>query len=179
MGNAKGGGWIVEDAGGVTMKDRKVGFTCGAFDLFHAGHVLMLQEAKEVCDYLVVGLQIDPSVDRKEKNSPIQTMDERKIQLLGCRYVDEVLVYGTEAALLWFLQDRKFDIRILGADWRGKPFTGHDLPTPVFFNSRNHKWSTSYLRQRVVEAEARQSVSTSGVALRGGLQVSLPPSGVV
>ena len=127
----------------------KIGFTCGAFDLLHAGHILMLKEARTMCDYLVVGVQTDPSVDRPSKNKPIQNFDERIMQVQAIKYVDEVMVYDTEKRLIELLKDLKPHIRIVGADWKGKKFTGHDLPIEVYFNSRDHDWSTNDLRMRV------------------------------
>lgn len=133
----------------------KIGFTCSTFDLFHAGHVLMLKEAKELCDYLIVGLQVDPSVDRPEKNKPIQTMFERFTQLSACKYVDEIVPYSTEADLLNLLQSVNIDIRILGEEYRDKDFTGKDLPMEFYFNSRRHNFSTTELRDRVVQSSIR------------------------
>lgn len=131
------------------------GFTCGAMDLLHAGHVLMLKECRSQCDYLIVGLQTDPSLDRPEKHKPIQSLEERRIQLEGCRYVDEVVVYETEADLITLLKKIKPDVRFLGADWKGKKFTGYDLPIPVLFNSRDHGYSSSDLRARICKEENR------------------------
>ena len=102
----------------------KKGITFGAFDLFHAGHVLMLEEAKSVCDHLTVCIQTDPSIDRKSKNSPVQSLEERQIQVLGCRYVDEVVIYDTENDLLDILDRLDWDIRILGEEYRDRDFTG-------------------------------------------------------
>ena len=129
------------------------GFTCGAFDLLHAGHALMLEECKSYCDYLVVGLQRDPSIDRKNKNKPVQTYEERDIMIKAIRWVDEVVYYDTEKDLYDLLKNIDVDIRIVGADWKDKPFTGHDLPLKVVFNSRDHGYSTSSLRSRVHQAE--------------------------
>lgn len=134
----------------------KKGFTCGAFDLLHAGHILMLQEAKSVCDYLIVGLQTDPSLDRESKNSPVQSLEERRIQIEAVKYVDEVIIYETEKDLLALLKRLEPDIRIIGADHKGKPFTGHELDIELFFNSRNHSWSSSDLRRRIAEHETRK-----------------------
>lgn len=133
------------------------GITFGAFDVLHAGHCLMLKEAKEMCDWLIVGLHDDPSVAPEEyrgkkKNKPIQRLDERFIQLQANRYVDEIVVYKTEEDLLQLLKDLKPDLRIIGADWKDKFFTGHDLPIPVFYNSRNHNYSSTELRQRIKES---------------------------
>jgi len=138
-----------------------VGLTCGAFDLLHAGHVEMLKECKTVCDYLIVGIQEDPSVDRDYKNKPIQTLEERITMVSSCRYVDEYFVYKTEKDLHKILKEldekKAIDVRILGADWQFKKYTGWDLQIPVYFNKRDHKWSTSELRDRIfgVENEKR------------------------
>jgi glycerol-3-phosphate cytidylyltransferase len=131
----------------------KIGFTCGAFDLCHAGHILMFEECKQHCDYLIVGLQTDPSIDRPDKNKPIQTYEERGIQVAAIKYIDEIVSYSTEADLYSYLQTHPPDVRFLGADWEGKEFTGHDLPIPVIFNSRNHTFSSSELRKRIFTAE--------------------------
>jgi glycerol-3-phosphate cytidylyltransferase len=130
-----------------------VGFTCGAFDLLHAGHALMLRECKDHCDYLIVGLQKDPSVDRKNKNKPVQDYEERDIMIKSIKWIDKVVHYDTEYDLYRMLKDLNPDVRIVGADWKGKNFTGHDLPIKVIFNSRDHGYSTSSLRERVYQAE--------------------------
>ena len=131
----------------------KIGFTCSTFDLLHAGHVQMLREAKEQCDYLICGLQVDPSVDRKEKNSPVQTLVERYSQLHACRYVDEIVPYQTEKDLEDILQMFNIDVRILGEEYREKNFTGKDIcqvkNIDLYFNTRDHRFSTSDLRNRV------------------------------
>lgn len=137
--------------------EMKIGFTCGAFDLLHAGHILMLEEAKSVCDYLVVGLQTDPSIDRESKNKPIQSLEERKIQLSAVKFVDKIVIYETEQDLYNLLVKMNPDIRIIGADHKGKKFTGYDLDISLFFNSRNHNWSSSHLRKRIAEHENRRS----------------------
>lgn len=131
----------------------KIGFTCGAFDLLHTGHVLMLEESKSVCDFLIVGVQSDPSIDRSEKNKPIQSYEERIISTKAVRFVDQVVLYDTEEDLYNLLKDINPDIRIIGTDHKDKPYTGDDLDIEVYFNSRNHDWSTSYLRERVYKAE--------------------------
>jgi glycerol-3-phosphate cytidylyltransferase len=130
----------------------KIGFTCSTFDLFHAGHVMMLREAKEQCDYLIVGLQTDPTIDRPEKNKPVQGVFERFVQLSACVHVDEVIPYSTEKELRDMLQSFKIDVRILGEEYQGKEFTGHDIPMDFYFNKRRHSFSTSELRQRVIDA---------------------------
>lgn len=133
----------------------KKGFTCGAFDLCHAGHVLVFKECKQVCDYLIVGLQTDPSIDRPEKNKPVMSVEERRIILSAIKYVDEIVVYDTEADLYKLLKENKLgiDIRIIGTDWKDKPYTGYDLPIPMYFNTRDHLFSTSELRRRIYEQE--------------------------
>ena len=133
----------------------KVGFTCSTFDLLHAGHVSMLREAKSQCDYLICGLQIDPTIDRKEKNSPIQNIVERQVQLNAIKYVDEVIIYCTEADLCDIINMYPIDVRILGEEYRSKDFTGKDecrqRGIDLYFNKRDHRFSTSDLRKRVCE----------------------------
>ncbi|MEJ2089267.1 MAG: adenylyltransferase/cytidyltransferase family protein [Gammaproteobacteria bacterium] len=130
----------------------KKGITFGTFDLFHAGHVLMLQEAKTVCDYLIVCIQIDPSVDRPEKNKPIQSIVERQIQVSACKYVDEIIVYNTEADVLEILKSVDWDVRILGDEYRQKAFTGREETLDrCYFNRRPHEFSSSELRLRVLK----------------------------
>ena len=135
----------------------KVGFTCSTFDLLHSGHIAMLREAKEQCDYLIAGLQIDPSLDRKEKNSPAQTIVERYVQLSAVKYVDEIIVYLTERDLEDILEMFHIDVRILGDEYRNKPFTGRDIckkrGIQLYFNKRDHRFSTSSLRQLVAEKQ--------------------------
>ena len=135
----------------VITKKQKVGFTCGAFDLTHAGHYLMFKEVRKQCDFLVVGLQSDPSLDRKSKNKPVQTLKERKIQHEACKYIDKIVHYKTEGDLVNLLKKLKPDIRFLGADWKGKNFTGKELPIKVNVNTRDHGYSTTHLRERVVK----------------------------
>ena len=127
----------------------KIGFTASCFDLFHAGHVMMLKEAKEQCDYLIVGLQTDPTIDRPTKNKPVQSILERFIQIEGCKYVDQIVPYSTEEDLINLLTSYPIDVRIIGEEYRDKQFTGHNLPIAVYFNRRQHNFSTTDLRQRV------------------------------
>ena len=131
----------------------KIGFTCSTFDLLHAGHVQMLRDAKEQCDYLICGLQVDPSIDRKEKNSPVQTLVERHAQLNGVRYVDEIIPYQSEKDLEDILEMYNIDVRILGEEYRDKDFRGKDICKKrsilLYFNKREHRFSTSDLRKRV------------------------------
>lgn len=132
----------------------KIGFTCSTFDLFHAGHIIMLEEAKKQCDYLIVGLQTDPTIDRPFKNKPVQTVFERFVQLNACKYIDRVVVYATEKELLDILLSYSIDIRILGDEYMGQEFTGHNLDMELYFNKRKHSFSTTELRQRVIDANA-------------------------
>ena len=134
----------------------RIGFTCGSFDLLHAGHVLMLEEARRECDHLIVGVQIDPTLDRPDKNKPIQSLEERITVLRGIRWVDEIRTYSTEEQLHDMLEIMVPDVRILGADWKDKEYTGHDLGHKVHFNTRDHGWSSSDLRRRVYEAELKK-----------------------
>jgi glycerol-3-phosphate cytidylyltransferase len=133
----------------------RVGFTCSTFDLLHAGHVQMLRDAKEQCDYLICALQVDPSVDRAEKNAPIQTVVERYTQLKAVGYVDEIIPYGTESDLEDILNLYHIDVRILGEEYRDKEFTGKDIcrkrDIELYFNKRDHRFSSSDLRKRVCE----------------------------
>lgn len=137
-----------------------IGFTCSTFDLLHAGHIAMLREAKSVCDKLIVGLQVDPTIDRKEKNAPVQSIVERQAQLSAIRYVDEVLVYSTETDLLDILNMYPIDIRILGEEYRDKEFTGKDecrrRNIQLYFNKRDHRFSTTDLRTRVAGCMKRK-----------------------
>ena len=130
-----------------------IGFTCSAFDLLHAGHVAMLREAKSQCDYLICGLQVDPSLYRKEKNSPIQTIVERYTQLQAIHYVDEIIPYQTEKDLEDILEMYAIDVRILGEEYIEKEFTGKDIcekrGIQLYFNTRDHRFSSSDLRKRV------------------------------
>ena len=132
----------------------KIGFTCSTFDLFHAGHMMMLKEAKTQCDYLIVGIQTDPTIDRPDtKNKPVQSLFERFVQLQSCRYVDEIVPYSTEKELMDILLSYPIDVRIIGEEYKDKHFTGRELDIPIYYNSRKHSFSSSGLRQRVFEGE--------------------------
>jgi len=136
----------------------KVGFTCSTFDLLHAGHIAMLAEVKNHCDYLIAGLQTDPTIDRPDtKNKPIQSIVERQITLSATRYVDEIVVYQTEKDLEDILLTLPIDVRILGVEYQGIEFTGKDIcdhrGIEIIYNSRDHSFSSSSLRKRVAEAE--------------------------
>ena len=132
---------------------KKIGFTCSAWDLLHSGHIAMLREAKEQCDYLICGLQVDPTLDRPSKNKPAQTVVERFVQLAAVRYVDEIVPYVTEADLEDILAMYPIDVRILGEEYRDKDFTGRDIckkrGIDLHFNRRDHRFSTTELRKTV------------------------------
>lgn len=130
-----------------------IGITCGAFDLLHAGHITMLAEAKNECDYLVVALQNDPSWDRSSKNKPIQTLVERQLQVAAVRYVDDIIVYNTEADLCDVFLSLPIDVRIIGSDYLNKDFTAKEICEQrgirIHYNSRDHSFSTTELRNRI------------------------------
>ena len=136
----------------------KVGITFSTFDLLHAGHIQMLREAKEQCDYLICGLQLDPSLDRPEKNSPVQTIVERYTQLAGVKYVDEIIPYASEKDVEDILTMYHIDVRILGDEYKEKDFTGKDIckkrGIQLYFNKRDHRFSSSDLRKRVAERQS-------------------------
>jgi glycerol-3-phosphate cytidylyltransferase len=140
----------------------KIGFTASTFDLFHAGHIMMLKEAKSHCDYLIVGLQTDPTIDRPQKNKPVQTVFERFIQLQACKYVDEVVVYATEKELVDILLSYPINVRIVGNEYKDKEFTGKEEcwnhGIDIYYNKREHSFSTTELRQRVVAAEINKGL---------------------
>jgi len=139
------------------MKAKVVGFTCSAFDLLHAGHIQMLREARENCDYLICGLQMDPSQDRVDKNAPIQSIVERYTQLKAVKYVDEIVPYNSEKDLEDILTMYHIDVRILGEEYRNKDFTGKDIcrqrSINLYFNKRDHRFSSTDLRSRVAERQ--------------------------
>lgn len=134
----------------------KIGFTASAFDLLHAGHVAMLEEAKSVCDYLICGLHIDPSQQRILKNKPVQSVVERYTQLRAVSYVDEIIPYETESDIIDILLLRRIDVRILGEEYRGEDFTGHEIKMQTHFNKRLHRFSSSDLRSRLILTPAVQ-----------------------
>jgi glycerol-3-phosphate cytidylyltransferase len=135
-----------------------IGFTCSTFDLLHAGHITMLEEAKRECDFLVVGLQNDPTLDRPEKNGPVQSIVERQIQLAAVKYVDEIVIYNTEQDLIDLLLTLPIDVRVLGKEYQDKDFTGKDIAeqrgSKIVYNGRDHSFSSSSLRKRVVQADS-------------------------
>lgn len=149
------------------LKDKglKIGITFSTFDMLHAGHVAMLAEAKNHCDYLIAGLQTDPTIDRPDtKNKPVQSIVERQIQLAACRYVDEVVVYQTEQDLVDLLLILPLDVRILGVEYENKDFTGKAQcfirNIELVFNGRDHSFSSSSLRKRVAVAESEKALRT-------------------
>lgn len=147
----------------LKSKGYRIGITFSTFDLLHAGHVAMLAEAKNHCDYLIAGLQTDPTIDRPgTKNKPVQTIVERQIQLAAVRYVDEIVVYETEQDLIDILLTLPIDVRILGIEYRNEDFTGRgvcgDCGIELVFNSRDHSFSSSNLRRRVAEAEVMKEL---------------------
>ena len=136
------------------MTEERVGIVASCFDLFHAGHILMLTEAKKNCDRLVVALQSDPTIDRPEKNKPIQALSERFIQVNACKYVDQIIPYDTEEDLYNLLAGYDWDVRFLGDDYRSNyKFTGHDLDIEIHYCSRKHNYSSSDLRERIKKAK--------------------------
>ena len=141
------------------MIGKPIGFTCSTFDLLHAGHILMLAEAKNICDYLIVGLQSDPTIDRPEtKNKPVQSVVERYVQLEAVKFVDEIIVYDTEKDLEDMLMFLPITVRIIGEEYRDKEFTGkaicEERGIKIWYNSRKHRFSSTELRKRVYQGEA-------------------------
>ena len=142
----------------LKVEGKRIGITFSTFDMLHAGHIAMLSEAKNHCDYLIAGLQTDPTIDRPmEKNRPVQSIVERQIQLAACRYVDEVVVYQTEQDLIDLLLILPLDVRILGVEYKDREFTGKEecfyRGIELIYNGRDHSFSSSSLRKRVAHAE--------------------------
>lgn len=135
----------------------QVGFNSSTFDLLHAGHIAMLKIEKQLCNYLIVGLQVDPTIDRPSKNKPVQSVYERYIQLQACKYVDEILVYETENDLLNLLKTQTIHIRFLGEEYKDKDFTGKQYcilnNIELHYHKREHCYSSSDLRERVFNAQ--------------------------
>ena len=145
------------------MVSKPIGFTCSTFDLLHAGHILMLAEAKSVCDYLIVALQTDPSIDRPDtKNKPVQSVVERYVQLSAVKFVDQIIVYQTEKDLDDMLMFLPITVRFIGEEYEGKEFTGKDIcedrGIKIWYNSRKHRFSSSELRQRTYQSELTKKV---------------------
>ena len=147
----------------LKSEGKKIGITFSTFDMLHAGHIAMLSEAKNHCDYLICGLQTDPTIDRPEtKNRPIQSIVERQIQLAACRYVDEVVVYQTEQDLVDLLLILPVDVRVLGVEYQHQNFSGYEecgmRGIELVFNGRDHSFSSSSLRKRVAHAETEKAL---------------------
>jgi glycerol-3-phosphate cytidylyltransferase len=142
------------------MSKTRIGITCSTFDLFHAGHVIMLEEAKRQCDYLIAAIQVDPTLDRTSKNRPVQSIIERQIQVSSCKHVNEIIVYSTEKELEDIFMALPIDVRILGEEYKDVEFTGKEIcekrKIEIYFNKRDHFFSSSDLRLRVFEAEAKK-----------------------
>jgi glycerol-3-phosphate cytidylyltransferase len=143
------------------MKEKQtIGLVTSCFDLLHAGHITMLREAKTQCDHLIVALQTDPTIDRAEKNCPIQTLVERHVQISAVKYVDEVVCYSTEKDLEDILSMFPIDVRILGDEYKNKDFTGREICKQrgirLYFNGRVHRFSTTELRQRVIDRSKKK-----------------------
>jgi glycerol-3-phosphate cytidylyltransferase len=136
---------------------KTIGLTLSTFDLLHAGHVAMLREAKTICDYLICGLQVDPSLDRDDKNAPVQTLVERYVQLAGVKYVDEIVCYQGENDVIDILEMFDINVKIMGEEYKNKDFTGKEVcrrkGIRLYFNKREHRFSSSDLRRRVAENE--------------------------
>ena len=150
-------------------KEMKVGITASTFDLLHAGHVMMLREAKDQCDYLICALQIDPSFDRPDKNKPVQSIVERHTQLAAVRYVDEVIPYLTEQDLEDILKMHNINVRIIGEEYKEREFTGRIIcdqrGIDIYFNKRDHRFSTSDLRARVYGEELKKDIEGDTMVL--------------
>tara|TARA_B110000444_G_scaffold260438_1_gene307400 strand:+ start:595 stop:1005 length:411 start_codon:yes stop_codon:yes gene_type:complete len=133
------------------------GFTASSFDLFHSGHVAMLKEARANCEYMIVGLQTDPTIDRPEKNKPIQSVFERYVQLEGCKYIDEIIPYESEKDLTDIFLTYGIDIRFIGEEYKDKDFTAKqicvDKNIKIHYNKRQHSFSTTNLRKRIKESK--------------------------
>ena len=148
------------------MLGKPVGFTCSTFDLLHAGHILMLAECKQICDYLIVGVQSDPTIDRPgTKNKPVQSIVERYVQLSAVKFVDEIIVYNTEKDLEDMLMFLPISVRIIGEEYKDKDFTGKSIceerGIKIWFNSRSHRFSSSELRQRTYQSEVTKNFGKS------------------
>ena len=145
------------------MVGRPIGFTCSTFDLLHAGHILMLAEAKTICDYLIVGVQSDPTIDRPgTKNKPVQSVVERYVQLSAVKFIDQIVVYDTEKDLEDLLMFLPISVRIIGEEYKDKEFTGKQIceerGIKIWYNSRNHRFSSSELRNRTYQSELSKKV---------------------
>ena len=142
----------------MDKQNQTIGITCSTFDLLHAGHIIMLEECKKYCDYLICALQVDPTLDRSEKNKPIQSLVERYIQLDSVQYVDKIIPYSTEEELITIFSSLDLDVRIIGEEYKDTNFTGKDVclkrGIKLIYNKRDHDFSTSSLRQRIYTQES-------------------------
>jgi len=142
----------------MDRQNRTIGITCSTFDLLHAGHIIMLEECKKYCDYLICALQVDPSVDRPEKNKPIQSLVERYIQLDAVQYVDKIIPYNNEEELKTIFSSLDIDVRIIGEEYKDQNFTAKDICMKrnirFVYNKRDHDFSTSSLRKRIYDQES-------------------------
>ena len=144
------------------MKKNKkiIGITCSTFDLLHAGHIIMLEECKKYCDYLICALQVDPSIDRREKNKPIQSLVERYIQLNAVQYVDKIIPYTTEEELITIFSSLDLDVRIIGEEYKDTEFTAKNIcqkrGIKLVYNKRDHDFSTTNLRERIYNQESNK-----------------------
>ena len=148
------------------MENKKiVGITCSTFDLLHTGHIIMLEECKKYCDYLICALQSDPTIDRPEKNKPIQSLVERYIQLDAVKYVDKIIPYNTEKELIEVFSSLDLDVRIIGEDYKSEPFTAKDIcqkrDIKIIYNKRDHNYSTSNLRNKIYNIEYKKRFVTN------------------
>jgi glycerol-3-phosphate cytidylyltransferase len=155
------------------MIGKPIGFTCSTFDLLHSGHILMLAEAKNICDYLIVGLQSDPTIDRPGvKNKPVQSIVERYVQLEAVKFVDEIIVYNTEKDLEDMLMFLPITVRVIGEEYRDKDFTGkaicEERGIKIWYNSRKHRFSSSELRKRTYESELMKETVKKAVSIEIG-----------
>lgn len=148
------------------MENKKiVGITCSTFDLLHTGHIIMLEECKKYCDYLICALQSDPTIDRPEKNKPVQSIVERYIQLDAVKYVDKIIPYNTEKELIEIFSSLDLDIRIIGEDYKSETFTAKDIcqkrDIKIIYNKRDHNYSTSNLRNKIYNIEYKKRFVTN------------------
>jgi len=145
-------------------KNKTVGITCSTFDLLHTGHIIMLEECKKYCDYLICALQNDPTIDRNEKNKPIQSIVERYLQLDAVKHVDKIIPYNTEDELIEIFSSLDLDVRIIGEDYKNKPFTAKDIcqkrNIKIVYNKREHDYSTTNLRKKIYNLENKKTFVT-------------------
>lgn len=148
----------------MKIENKIIGITCSTFDLLHTGHIIMLEECKKYCDFLICALQVDPTIDRPEKNKPIQSLIERYVQLDAVKYVDKIIPYSTEEELETLFSALDLDVRVIGEDYKNKDFTAKDIcqkrGIKVIYNRRDHNFSTSSLRQEIYKQESKKRFAT-------------------